>query len=54
MAPPGGRAASLLNDEPVRMYVPLLMRPWVIQACHSTAFCHLGTTRTLRMLELLY
>ena len=48
---PVGCAACLLNDEPVRIYVPLLMLPWVMQACHSTASCHLGTTRTLRMLE---
>ena len=27
-----GRAARLLNDEPVRIYVPLLMHPWIIQA----------------------
>ena len=27
------------------------MRPWIMQACHSTASCHLGTARTLRMLE---
>ena len=46
-----GRAACLLNDEPVGVYVPLLMRPWVVQACRSTASCHLGTTRILRMLE---
>ena len=51
---PVGRAACLLNDEPIRIYVPLLMRPWVMQACHSTASCHLGTTRTLRMLERFY
>ena len=30
------------------------MRPWIMQACQSTASCHLGTTRTLRMLERLY
>ena len=46
-----GRAACLLNDQPVRLYVLLLMRPGIMQACHSTAACHLGTTRTLRMLE---
>ena len=46
-----GRAARLLNDEPIRIYVPLLMRPWIMQACRSTASCHLGTTRTLSMLE---
>ena len=49
-----GRAACLLNDEPIRIYVPLLMRPWIMQACHSTASCQLGTTCTLRMLERLY
>ena len=29
-----GRAACLLNDEFIRIYVPLLMRPWIMQACH--------------------
>ena len=48
---PVGRATCLVNDEPVRIYVPLLRCPWVMQASHSTASCHLGTTRTLRMLE---
>ena len=47
----GERAACLLNDEPDRIYVRLLMRPWIMQDCHSTASCHLGTTRMLRMLE---
>ena len=46
-----GRAACLLNDQPIRIYVPLLMSPWVMQARHSMASRHLGTTRTLRMLE---
>ena len=49
-----GRAACPLNDEPVLIYVPMLMRPWVMQAWHSTASCHLGTTRTLRMLAQFY
>ena len=49
-----GRAARLLNDEPICIYVPLRMRPWVMQACHSTASLHLGTTRTLRMPERFY
>ena len=47
---PVGRAACLLNDDPVRIYVPLLIRPWVMQACHSTASCCLGTKRITRML----
>ena len=51
---PVGRAACLLNVDPVRLYVPLCTRLWVMQACHLTASCHLGTTRTLRMLERLY
>ena len=52
----GGGAARLLNDEPIRVYVhvPLFMRPWIMQVCHSTASCHLGTKRTLRMLERFY
>ena len=54
--PPGSqhsvrRAACLSNDEYYLVYVPLLMRPWVMHACHSTASCHLGTIRTLRMIE---
>ena len=48
---PVGRAACLPNNEPVRIYVPPLMHPWIMQACHSAASCHLGTRRTLRMLE---
>ena len=44
----------MLYYEPVRTHVPLLMHPWVMQACHSTASCHLGTTRTLRRLERFY
>ena len=51
---PVGRAACLLGDEPIRIYVPLLMRPWLMQASHSTASCHLGTACTLRMLERFY
>ena len=49
-----GRATCLLHDEPVRIYVPLLMRPWIMRACYSTVSCHIGTTRTLRMEERLY
>ena len=51
---PVGRAACLLNDEPIRIYVPLLMRPSVMQASHSSVSCYLGTTRTLRMLGHFY
>ena len=46
--------ACLLNDEPICIYVPLLMLSWVMQGCHSIASCHLGTTHTLLMLERSY
>ena len=49
-----GRAACLLKDEPVRTCAPLLMRLWIMLACHSTASCHLSTTRMLRVLERFY
>ena len=48
---PGGRAARLLDDEPTQTYVPLNMRPWIMQACHANASCHLGVARALSMLE---
>ena len=51
---PVRRAACLLNSEPVPIYVPLLMRRWAMQACHSTVSCLLSTTCTLRMLERFY
>ena len=35
---PAGRAARLLGDEPVRMYVPLLMRPWIMQSLPFDCF----------------
>ena len=38
----------------VRIYVPLLARPWIIHACHADASCQLGVTRTLKMLERFY
>ena len=41
------------NDS-VRIYVPLLARPWIMHACHADASCHLGVTRTLKMLERCY
>ena len=50
----GKRRVHTTDDDPIRIYVPLLMRPWIMQACYSTASCHLGTTRTLRMLERFY
>ena len=41
-------------NDPVRIYVPLLARPWIMHACHADASCHLGVTRTLKMLERFY
>ena len=47
---PSGRAARV-NDEPTRIYVPLLLRPWIMQACHAHASCHLGVACTHSMLK---
>ena len=49
-----GRAVCLLNDESVLIYVHLFVCPWIMKACHSTASCHVGTKRTLHMLERFY
>ncbi len=51
---PRGRAACLLNDEPIRIYVPMLMRPWIMHLCHAGTSGHFGAARTLRMLERFY
>ena len=54
---PDGYPARLRRPpfhDPVRIYVPLLARPWIMQACHADASCHLGVTRTLKMLERFY
>ena len=37
-----------------RVYVSMLMRPWVLHTCHSTTSCHLGVSRTLSMLRRFY
>ena len=47
----GGRNTRLPFSKTPRTYVPMLVRPWVPQACRANAFFHLGTARTLRMLE---
>ena len=41
-------------DPPPRVYVPMLMRPWVRHTCHSTNSCYLGVFRTLSMLKCFY
>ena len=54
---PDGHPARLRRppfNDPVRIYVPLLARPWIMHACHADASCHLGVTRTLKMLERFY
>ena len=48
------RRRRLPFDDPVRIYVPLLARPWIMHACHAEASCHLGVTRILKMLERFY
>ena len=45
------RLGRLPFNDPVRIYVPLLARPWIMHTCHDDAFCHLGVMRTLKMLE---
>ena len=51
--PPARVRRSPFNDS-VRIYVPLLARPWIMHACHTDASCHLGVMRTLKMLERFY
>ena len=42
----GGRVAQI--------YVPMLMRPWVLRGCHADSVCYFGVTRTLKMLKRFY
>ena len=51
---PGGRFARPLNDEPIRLYVPMRMRPWVMLAIHASALCHVGAVRTPSLLKRFY
>ena len=48
------RLGRLPFNDSVRIYVPLLARPWIMHACHADVSCHLGVTRTLKMLERFY
>lgn len=48
-----GKFARLLGDEPTRVYVPFLLRPWAIDAVHKEG-CHLGEDVTLASLERYY
>ena len=54
---PDGLPARLRRppfNDPVRIYAPLLARSWIMHACHADASCHLGVTRTFKMLEHFY
>ena len=48
------RLGRLPFNDPVRIYVPLLARPWIMHVCHADASCHLGVMRTLKILERFY
>ena len=37
-----------------QIYVPMLMRPWVLRGCHADSVCHFGVTRTVQMLQRFY
>ena len=41
-------------EPPPRVYVPMLMHPWVLHTCYSTTSFHLGVSRTLSMLRCFY
>ena len=43
----------LLGDEPVRTYVPLLLRPWVMDCAHNEAV-HVGEKVALGLLPRFY
>ena len=38
----------------LQIYVPMLMRPWVLRGCHADSVCHCGVTRTLQILQRFY
>ena len=42
----GGRVSQI--------YVPMLMRPWVLRGCHADSVCNFGVSRTLQMLQRFY
>lgn len=46
-----GKFERLLGDEPNRVYVPFLLRPWALDAVHKEG-CHLGEAVTLASLEI--
>ena len=48
-----GRFERLLGEEPVRTYVPILLRPWVMDCAHKESV-HLGEKVTLNLLQRYY
>ena len=42
------------GDRVPQIYVPMLMRSWVLRGCHSDSVCHFGVSRTLQMLQRFY
>ena len=48
-----GKFERLLGEKPVRTYVPLLFRPWVMDCTHKGAV-HLGEKITLALLQRFY
>ena len=47
------RFERFLGEEPVRSYMPLLLRPWVMDCTHKESV-HLGKNVTLAMLQRYY
>ena len=48
-----GRLERLLGEEPVRTYVPLLLRPWMMDCAHKESV-QLGEKVTLNLLQRYY
>ena len=44
-------SAELLHsgDRVPQIYVPMLMRPWVLRGCHFDSVCHFGVDHTLQV-----
>ena len=48
-----GQFERLVGEEPVRTYVPMMLRPWVMDCAHKEAV-HLGEKVTLNILQRVY
>ena len=42
------------GDRVPQIYVPMLMRPWVLKGCHFGSVCYFGVSRTLQTLQRFY